>query len=121
MDEFAHTTDGALTRVALFKKLKMLFKKFSHGYKVALVQFYLCQLDGTVQKGYDEVVRDAESLVSYLFDKSLSYSVCGIQPSDMYPYCYIFLVENEDNATTNIDSHFIEEISKLEFQKEPKP
>lgn len=119
MDEFARTTDGALTRVALFKKLRVLFKKFSRGYKVALVQFYLCQLDGTVQKGYDEVVRDTESLVSYLFDKSLSYSVCGVQVSDIYPYCYIFLVENDDNSTTNIDSHFVEAISKLEFQKEP--
>ena len=27
MDEFARTTDGALTRVALFKKLRVLFKK----------------------------------------------------------------------------------------------
>ena len=119
MDEF-RTSNGAYTRTELFSQLKPLLKKFSHGYKVALVQFYLCRLDGTVQKGYDEVVRDTESLVSYLFDKSLSYSVCGIQPSDMYPYCYIFLVENEDNSTTNIDIHFIDEISKLEFQKEPK-
>lgn len=113
------TSNGAFTRAELFSRLKPVFKKFSRGYKVALVQLYLCQLDGSVQKGYDEVVRDTESLVSYLFDKSLSHSVCGIQTSDMYPYCYIFLVENEDNATTNIDSHFIEAISRLEFQKDP--
>ena len=119
MDE-ARTSNGAYTRTELFSQLKPVFRKFSHGYKVVLVQFYLCQLDGTVQKGFDEVIRDTESLVAYLFDKSLSYSVCGIQTSDLYPYCYIFLVENEDNATTNIDSHFIEEISRLEFQKEPK-
>ena len=117
--DISRTSNGAFTRDELFRHLKPVFRKFSHGYKVALVQFYLCQLDGGVKKGYDDVVWDAESLVSYLFDKSLSYSVCGIQPSDMYPYCYIFLVENEDNATTNIDSHFIEEISKLEFQKGP--
>jgi hypothetical protein len=116
MDE-ARTSNGAYTRTELFRCLKPVLEQFSHGYKAALVQFYLCQLDGTVQKGYDEVVRNTESLVSYLFDKSLSYSVCGIQPSDMYPYCYIFLVENGDNATTNIDSHFIDAISKLEFQK----
>ena len=75
MDE-ARTSNGAYTRTELFSQLKPVFRKFSHGYKVVLVQFYLCQLDGTVQKGFDEVVRDTESLVSYLFDKSLSYSVC---------------------------------------------
>ena len=113
-----NTDNGALTRTELFSSLKSVLWHFSRGYKVALVQFYLCQLDGKVERGYDEVVRDTESLVSFLFDKSLSYSVCGIQPSDMYPYCYIFLVENEDNTTTNIDGHFIDAISKLEFQKE---
>lgn len=116
MDE-SRTSNGALTRTELFSNLKPVLKKFSRGYKVALVQFYLCQLDGEVKGEDSEVVRDAESLVSYLFDKSLSYSVCGIQSSDVYPYCYVFLVENEDNATTNIDRHFIEAISKLEFQK----
>ncbi len=118
MDDENSASNGAFTRAELFSQLKPVLRKFSHGHKVSLIQFYLCQLDGTVQKGYDEVVRNTESLVAYLFDKSLSYSVCGIQPSDMYPYCYIFLVENEDNSTTNIDGHFIEAISKLEFQKE---
>lgn len=117
MDE-ARTSNGAFTKAELFSNLMPVLRKFSRGYKVALVQFYLCQLDGTVNKGYDEVVWNTESLVSYLFDKSLSYSICGIQPSDVYPYCYIFLVENEDNSTTNINSHFIDAISKLEFQKE---
>lgn len=118
MDE-AKTSNRArvFTRTELFSHLNPVLRKFSRGYKAALVHFYLCQLDGTMQKGCDEIVRDTESLVSYLFDKSLSYSVCGIQPSDMYPYCYIFLVENEDNSTTNIDGHFIDAISKLEFQK----
>jgi len=112
-----NSDNGALTRTELFRCLKPVLRKFSRGYKVALVQFYLCQLDGKVERGYDEVVWDTESLVSFLFEKSLSYSVCGIRPSDMYPYCYIFLVENDDNSTTNIDSHFIDAISKLEFQK----
>lgn len=120
MDNETRTSNGAFTRIELISKLTPVLRKFSHGHRVSLIQFYLCQLDGTVQKGYDEVVRDTESLVAYLFDKSLSYSVCGIQTSDLYPYCYIFLVENEDNSTTNIDRHFIEAISRLEFQKDPE-
>lgn len=118
MDE-ARTSNGTLTRIGLFRKLKMLFKKFSRGYKVALVQFYLIKSDGSVAKGESETVRNSDSLVAYLFEKSFSYSICGIQTSDTYPHCHIFLVENEDKTTTNIDNHFIDVISKLEFQKEP--
>ena len=113
----SRTENGALTRIELFRQLKPVLRKFSHGNKVEQVIFYLCQLDGKVTCA-DKVAQDTESLVSYLFGKSLSYSVCGIHTSETYPYCYIFLVENEDNSTTNIDSHFIEAISRLEFQKE---
>ena len=114
----AETSARAFPRSELFRHLKPVLRKFSHGYKVDMVQFYLCQLDGSIYAtATDAKVRDTESLVAYLFDKSLSYSVCGIQSSSIYPYCYIFLVENEDNSTTNIDRHFIEAISRLEFQK----
>lgn len=61
---------------------------------------------------------DNESLVSYLFDLSLSYSVCGVDHGGKLPYVYMFLVENKDKTTTNIDSEIIDVISKIEFAEE---
>ena len=104
-----------LKRIDLFRGLRELTKHFSHGYKVFSLELSYCNSDGRVEHEY---LDDSESLVAKLFDKSLSYSVCGIHYSKELPFMYIYLVENADNSTTNIDSHFIEALSKLEFQKE---
>ena len=105
-----------LKRIDLFRGLRKLTEHFSHGYKVASVELSYCNSDGRVTHDF---LDDSESLVAKLFDKSLSYSVCGIHYSKELPFMYLYLVENADKSTTNIDSHFIEALSKLEFQKEP--
>ena len=105
-----------LQRIDLFRGLRKLTEHFSHGYKVYSVDLSYCNSDGRVAHDY---LDDSESLVAKLFDKSLSYSVCGIHYSKELPFMYLYLVENADNSTTNIDSHFIEALSKLEFQKGP--
>ena len=105
-----------LQRIDLFSGLRKLTKHFSRGYKIASFELICYNSDGMVAHDY---LHDSESLVAKLFDKSLSYSVCGIRHSDNFPFVYLYLVENTDNSTTNIDSHFIEAVSKLEFQKEP--
>jgi hypothetical protein len=105
-----------LQRIDLFRGLRKLTEHFTRGYKVASFELVCCNSDGRVTHDY---LDDSESLVAKLFDKSLSYSVCGIHRSTEFPFVYLYLVENTDNSTTNIDSHFIEVLSKLEFQKEP--
>ena len=105
-----------LKRIDLFRGLRELTNHFSHGYKVFSLELCYCNSDGRVTHDY---LDDSESLVAKLFDKSLSYSVCGIHRSMEFPFVYLYLVENADNSTTNIDSHFIEALSKLEFQKGP--
>ena len=104
-----------LNRISLLRGLRKLTRYFSRGYKISSVKLICCNSDGRVTR---EHLHDPESLVAKLFDKSLSYSVCGIHHSTELPLVYLYLVENEDNSTTNIDSHFIEALSKLDFQKE---
>jgi hypothetical protein len=106
-----------LQRIDLFRGLRKLSKHFSRGYKIASVELIYCNSDGRVVHDY---LDDSESLVAKLFDKSLSYSVCGIHYSKELPFVYLYLVENADNSTTNIDSHFIDEISKIEFREAMK-
>jgi hypothetical protein len=106
-----------LKRIDLFRGLRKLTEHFSHGYKVASFDLICCNSDGRVTHDY---LDDSESLVANLFDKSLSYSVCGIHYSKELPFMYLYLVENADNSTTNIDSHFIDEISKIEFREAMK-
>ena len=105
-----------LKRIDLFRGVRKLTEHFSHGYKVHSIDLSYCNSDGRVTHDY---LDDSESLVAKLFDKSMSYSVCGIHYSKELPFMYLYLVENADNSTTNIDSHFIEALSKLEFQKGP--
>ena len=111
----AERDSSALKRIDLFRGLRKLTRHFSRGYKIASFELIYCNSDGRVAHDY---LHDSESLVAKLFDKSLSYSVCGIRHSSEFPFGYLYLVENTDNSTTNIDSHFIEALSKLEFQKE---
>ena len=111
----ADSDSKPLQRVDLFRGLRKLAKHFSHGYKIASFELIYCNSDGRVTHDY---LHDSESIIAKLFDKSLSYSVCGIHISEVLPFVYMYLVENTDNSTTNIDSHFIEALSKLEFQKE---
>ena len=103
-----------LQRIDLFRGVRKLSRLFSRGNKIALFELICCHSDGRVTR---DSLRDSESLVAKLFDKSMSYSVCGIHRSTAFPFVYLYLVENADNSTTNIDSHFIEAVSKLEFQK----
>ena len=105
-----------LQRIDLFRGVRKLSRLFSRGNKIALFELICCHSDGRVTR---DSLRDSESLVAKLFDKSMSYSVCGIHRSMEFPFVYLYLVENADNSTTNIDSHFIEALSKLEFQKGP--
>ena len=112
----AERDSPALKRIDLFRGLRELTKHFSHGYKVHSVALNYCNSDGRVTHDY---LDNSESLVAKLFDKSMSYSVCGIHYSKELPFVYLYLVENADNSTTNIDSHFIEALSKLEFKKGP--
>lgn len=114
MEEMVNTV---LSRLELFKQLRKFTQHFSRGYKVAIVTMTVCHLDGTITK---EDVYSADEMVAYLFDKSLSHSVCGMRHNSHGPFGMVFLVENEDNSTTNIDSHFIDKISKIEFSEEMK-
>ena len=111
----AERDSQSLRRIDLFRGLRKLTRHFSRGYKVASFELVCCNSDGRVTHDY---LHDSESLVAKLFDKSLSYSVCGIRHSKELPFVYLYLVENTDNSTTNIDSSFIGALSKLEFQKE---
>lgn len=113
----AERDSPALKRIDLFRGLRELTEHFSHGYKIASVDLSYCNSDGRVTHDY---LDDSESLVAKLFDKSLSYSVCGIHYSKELPFVYLYLVENTDNSTTNIDSHFIDGISKIEFRETMK-
>lgn len=104
-----------LRRIDLFRGLRELTKCFSHGHKIASVFMQSCDRRGRKMCAH---ILDYESLVVKLFDMSLSYSVCGIHHSTELPFVYLHLVENTDNSTTNIDSHFIGGLSKLNFMKE---
>lgn len=113
---WAERDSPPLKRIDLFRGLRKLTRHFSREYKIASFKLSCCNSDGRVTHYYFD---DSESLVAKLFDKSLSYSVCGIHHSSKLPFVDLYLVENADNSTTNIDSHFIEALSKLEFQRRP--
>ena len=83
-----------IQRIDLFRGLRKLTKHFSRGYKVASFELVCCNSDGRVTHDY---LHDSESLVAKLFDKSLSYSVCGIRHSKELPFVYLYLVENSDS------------------------
>ena len=104
-----------LKRIDLFRGLRRLSRHFSHGYKIASVELICFNLDGSVTHDY---LHDLESLVVKMFDKSLSCSICEIHHSKELPFVYVYLVENKYKSNTNIDSHFIEALSKLDFMKE---
>ena len=114
--ECTATSDSPpLQRIDLFRGLRRLSRHFSHGYKIASVELICFNLDGRVTRDY---LHDLESLVAKMFDKSLSCSICEMHHSKELPFVYVYLVENKDKSTTNIDSHFIEALSKLDFMKE---
>ena len=112
----AERNSKPLQRIDMFRGLRKLTRLCSHGYKIASVFMESCDRRGEKKCAH---ILDYESLVVKLFDLSLSYSVCGVHHSSAIPFVYLHLVENKDNSTTNIDSHFIEALSKLHFMKGP--
>lgn len=105
-----------LSGIDLLRGLRKLTERFPRGDKIASVFLQSCDRRGEQMYVH---IHDYETLVAKLFDMSLSYSVCGIHRSDAFPFVYLHLVENKDNSTTNIDSHFIGALSKLNFMKGP--
>ena len=62
--------------------------------------------------------RDSDSLMSMMFDLSLSHDIIGIQAYGFQKdrFVYISLKSNKGHSS-NIDQEMMDEISKIEFEK----
>ena len=65
--------------------------------------------------------RDMDSLMSMMFDLSLSYDIIGIQAYGFQNDRFVYIsVKSSKGHSSNIDQEMMDEISRIEFEKGDK-